>query len=265
MGREGLAAGSVRTGSNGSDSTGSTGSNGSDSLQVAQPLTPPSTPALPTHLCNNFKSGFCRWGFKCQFAHIAVDGQFPQQKEGSDIACNMGHNCVWWRPDARLWAHILLHQRHPGFNIVPMLIGRLGGNMTDIFSATNAKLRIRGRGSGHLELADGKEAPVSLMVAVTSHITDPEGVRNAVEMLLARLQEVACAYCTFCEQRGLPQPTSAEPVCSFGEISIARDALLKDLLALAPSPWLQITGTRHTRWPFRAPAAPGRSQRKGLM
>ena len=126
--------------------------------------------------------------------------------------------------------------RHPDFDLVPMLIGRGGRNMRDIYVSTNAKLRIRGRGSGHLEIDGRKEAPVPLMVAVTSMKNDPEGFRKAIEQALVRLKEVAAHYEQFCIQRGLPPPRPTEPLFSFGEISKGSEMLLKDLLLLHPHP-----------------------------
>jgi len=117
-----------------------------------------------------------------------------------------------------------------------MLIGRKGGHMRGIFGATNAKLRIRGRGSGHLEVDGRMEAPVPLMVAVTSNKNNPEAFRKAVEQILALLQEVGHLFCTFCDQRGLHQPTSTEPIASFGEVSRASETIITDLLALWPHP-----------------------------
>ena len=62
------------------------------------------------------------------------------------------------RPPPRLWCQLLLHKQHPGFDLIPMLIGRGGCNMRDIHVATKAKVRIRGRGSGYFEV-DGKVKP----------------------------------------------------------------------------------------------------------
>ena len=60
------------------------------------------------------------------------------------------------RRPARLWVHIYLHMQAQDFDLVPMLIGRGGCNMRKIADKTAAKVRIRGRGSGHLEI-DGKQ------------------------------------------------------------------------------------------------------------
>merc|ERR1712135_114580 len=68
--------------------------------------------------------------------------------------------------------------------------------------ATGASIRIRGRGSGHLEV-DGKfEAPTPLMWAVTADYEDAEGFRNAVEMTLAELRTVEHRFLVFCQKKG---------------------------------------------------------------
>jgi hypothetical protein len=54
------------------------------------------------------------------------------------------------RKPHRHWVNIFLI-KYGDWELVPALIGRDGKNMSDIFVATNAKARVRGRGSGHLE------------------------------------------------------------------------------------------------------------------
>jgi hypothetical protein len=53
-----------------------------------------------------------------------------------------------------------------------MLIGRGGENTKTVNARTGAKVRIRGKGSGHREVRELKEAPVPLMVAITSDAAD---------------------------------------------------------------------------------------------
>ena len=73
-----------------------------------------------------------------------------------------------------------------------MLIGRAGCHMREIYQATNAKIRVRGRGSGRLEVDDAKEAPAPLMVAVTSVGVRRVHFRTAVEMTISKLKDVRC-------------------------------------------------------------------------
>jgi len=125
----------------------------------------------------------------------------------------------------RLWCHILLHKRHPDFDLVPMLIGRGGKNMKDIFSRTNAKIRVRGRGSGHLEVDRKKEAPVPLMVAVTSNKADAKAFTLAIRMTIDRLKEVAENFESWCSLRQIPNPGA---LFSIGELSTGAELLLQE-------------------------------------
>ena len=143
----------------------------------------------------------------------------------------------WWRPPERLWTHIFLHKRHPDFDLVPRLIGKGGGNMQDIYKKIRGtKLRIRGRGSGYLEVDGKTEAPVPLMLAVTSDKTDPCGFRKVLEMVELLLLKVADEYKQFCCRNKLAQPSAKEPLFSFGETSKDSEALLQDFLVKYPHP-----------------------------
>jgi hypothetical protein len=103
----------------------------------------------------------------------------------------------------RLWAHIYLHMEADDFDLVPRLIGRGGCNMREIAEATGAKIRIRGRGSGHMELEGGLEAPVPLMVAVTTDKGDPMAFRSAMQRTLAILRKVERRFHDFTAKRGM--------------------------------------------------------------
>ena len=142
------------------------------------------------------------------------------------------------RPAARHWVHIVLHKRHTAFDLVPMLIGKHGINMRNIVYDTGAKLRIRGRGSGHLEdtRAGKKEAQVPLMLAVTANKADSPNFRRAIDMSVTLLRKVSDHYIQFCIQRELPTPTSNEPIFSVREVSRFSVTLLQDILLLYPDP-----------------------------
>eukprot|EP00928_Gymnodinium_smaydae_P034582 TRINITY_DN2446_c0_g2_i1.p1 TRINITY_DN2446_c0_g2~~TRINITY_DN2446_c0_g2_i1.p1 ORF type:complete len:437 (-),score=90.49 TRINITY_DN2446_c0_g2_i1:106-1377(-) len=124
---------------------------------------------------------------------------------------------------ARLWCQILLHKNHPDFDLIPMLIGRRGCNMRDIHSATNAKVRIRGRGSGYFEVDGKREAPVPLMVVVTAEKTDAVGFVEAVKMTMERLRHVEERCKVFCKQRNC---SMFYKIFSLGEVSPESEALL---------------------------------------
>lgn len=133
----------------------------------------------------------------------------------------------------RLWAHIHLHMHAPGFDLVPRLIGRGGCNMRKIADSTGAKIRIRGRGSGHLEIEGKFEAPTPLMVAVTTDKMDEEGFRAAVAATIEELRIVEQRFRSFCQQRGLKHEG---PCYSIGSLpDKAKDCLGHDLMGLPRS------------------------------
>ena len=78
-----------------------------------------------------------------------------------------------------------------------MLIGRGGKHTRNIYDITGAKIRVRGKGSGHKEVDGTKEAPVPLMVAVTSDGTDTSKFARAVKMMTDKLHEVNGLFAQF--------------------------------------------------------------------
>jgi len=149
-----------------------------------------------------------------------------RRRRGNDVALSSKSSkatIVHGRPSGkralRLWAHIHLQMQATGFDLVPMLIGHGGSNVRRIVDATGAKIRIRGRGSGHLEV-DGKfEAPTPLMWAVTADYEDAEGFRNAVEMTLAELRTVEHRFLVFCQKKGHVQEGPCFSIGSLPEVA----------------------------------------------
>jgi len=131
---------------------------------------------------------------------------------------------------------VYLHQWHPDFDLVPLLIGKHGEHMWRVYTATTAKVRIRGKGSGHLEVDGRREAPVPLMLAVSTHGCAVNRFRAAIEMIIAHLAQTALLYKTFCAERLLPPELGAQRLFSFGEFSDEAAALIGDLAALYPPP-----------------------------
>lgn len=106
--------------------------------------------------------------------------------------------------------------------------------MRAINVATHAKIRIRGRGSGHLEVEGTREAPVPLMVAVTSEGVHKIHFKTAVQMTVDKLNEVQALFKQFCQQRNLQPQTSwpRDSIWRFGEMSKEAETTLAELLAL---------------------------------
>jgi len=139
----------------------------------------------------------------------------------------------------RLWAHIYLHMQTPGFDLVPMLIGRGGQNMRKIADATNAKVRVRGRGSGHLEIEGKREAPTPLMVAVTTEKKDMAGFRQSIDMTLAELRIVEHRFRNHCLKQQIPVEG---PAFSIGLLTEGAEELLRgviDGVHMGPTPFAE--------------------------
>lgn len=135
------------------------------------------------------------------------------------------------RRPARLWVHIYLHMQAPDFDLVPMLIGRGGCNMRKIADRTRAKVRIRGRGSGHLEADNKQEAPTPLMVAVTTDHLDAGGFKEAVRMTIHELEIVSQRFQSHCEKKNHP---FTGPFYSVGLLPPGAEESLGDVLQGVP-------------------------------
>jgi len=118
----------------------------------------------------------------------------------------------------KIWCHIFLDDSMiwNGFDLNKKLIGHGGSGTRKIFEATDAKVRLRGRGSGHIE-AGRYEAPVHLMLAVTSEIGQEDNFLVAMQMAAEHLQQVTLKYREFCKNAGIPSPT--KPLFWIGELS----------------------------------------------
>lgn len=86
------------------------------------------------------------------------------------------------------------------FQVARRLIGSKGANMKRIVKITEAKLRLRGQGSGYFEGAGQKESsePLQLCVSCTSQ----EGYKTAVRQVEELLGRVYDEYRQFCRDNG---------------------------------------------------------------
>jgi hypothetical protein len=90
------------------------------------------------------------------------------------------------------------------FQVVRRIIGAKGTNMKRIVKQSEAKLRLRGVGSGYFEGASRKESnePLQLCVSCTS----PDGYQTAVKAVEELMEGVYQEYRTFCTENGRPEP-----------------------------------------------------------
>lgn len=90
------------------------------------------------------------------------------------------------------------------FQVARRIIGAKGTNMKRIVKQTEAKLRLRGVGSGYFEGAGQKESsePLQLCISCTSH----EGYKTAVRGVEELLNRVYEEYRQFCRENGKSVP-----------------------------------------------------------
>lgn len=90
------------------------------------------------------------------------------------------------------------------FQVVRRIIGAKGTNMKKIVKQTEAKLRLRGTGSGYFEGAGQKESSEPLQLCVSC--TSADGYRTAVGLVEGLLDSVYTEYRQFCRDSGRPEP-----------------------------------------------------------
>lgn len=89
------------------------------------------------------------------------------------------------------------------FQVARRIIGAKGANMKRIVKQTDAKLRLRGVGSGYFEGAGHKESsePLQLCVSCTSY----EGYQTSVQQVEELLRRIYEEYKEFCREKGRPE------------------------------------------------------------
>jgi len=90
------------------------------------------------------------------------------------------------------------------FQVVRRIIGAKGANMKRIVRQTDAKLRLRGVGSGYFEGASQRESSEPLQLCVSC--TTAEGYQTAVREVEELLEHVYDDYRQQCRDTGKPEP-----------------------------------------------------------
>jgi len=93
------------------------------------------------------------------------------------------------------------------FQIARRVIGKSGANMKRIVATTDAKLRLRGRGSGYLEGYNRAESPEPLHLCVSAPTR--EGYEEAVRRVTELLESIFKEYQEYCISRNMPVPDLA--------------------------------------------------------
>jgi len=162
-------------------------------------------------------------------ADAAAGGASPPQKVGvGEVSATPLHDqALSSRRRSRLWVHIYLHMRCQGFDLVPILIGRKGCNMRRIAESTGAKIRVRGRGSGHIEAETQREAPSPLHVAVTTNAWEHASFKKALELTVEHLRALEERFRSRCASDGTNRQATAAGF-SFGLASEGAWEILSD-------------------------------------
>jgi len=90
------------------------------------------------------------------------------------------------------------------FQVARRIIGAKGINMKRIVRTTEAKLRLRGQGSGYFEGPGQKESPEPLQLCISC--TTADGYWTAVRQVQELLRRVYDDYKQYCAEHGLPVP-----------------------------------------------------------
>lgn len=89
------------------------------------------------------------------------------------------------------------------FQVARRIIGQKGSNMKDIVARTDAKLRLRGRGSGYLEGLNRQESPEPLHLCVSC--SSRRGYAEAARLVSELLERIYREYREYCAGMGLGQ------------------------------------------------------------
>ena len=137
--------------------------------------------------------GTCEHALNCKFAHVALEeeAERPPGLQGGGAPNGAASSQAVEAPnsdsEARVWARIYLNNPHPSFNhFVQFLIGKHGMNMTEMHVKTQrlAKFRIRGIGSGHMEVNSNEEARVPLQLVVSLQTRHSSRLHHALGLAI---------------------------------------------------------------------------------
>ena len=90
------------------------------------------------------------------------------------------------------------------FQVARRIIGQKGNNMKKIVATSDAKLRLRGKGSGYLEGFYKAESPEPLHLCVSC--TTREGFDDAVFQVTQLLESVLEQYAVYCKEKNMHAP-----------------------------------------------------------
>lgn len=126
--------------------------------------------------------------------------------------------------------------------------------MRDLAERTVTKLRVRGRGSKHIE-EYGKEAPVHLTLAVSANASNSTGFLEAVQTMVDKLETFKPSFRNFCKSKGFKKARADEPLWKFGAMD-AQAAALLTTQGLLSGPDATMFGRRREKPEDETPGVP---------
>jgi hypothetical protein len=174
----------------------------------AQTLPPP-YPQMP----------FPGWGFPSAAPSLpGLPAAWPQSAAGGGDAPSAGLDREKLNPHNKgvrkyTCRFIIGIENDKEFQVARKIIGSKGTNMKKIVRNTEAKLRLRGQGSGYFEGASKTESPEPLQLCISCVSFD--GYKTAVKQTEALLKSVYDEYRQFCKDTGRPVPENLQ--ISFSE------------------------------------------------
>lgn len=135
------------------------------------------------------------------FSLVASDSVITPQKGRQEAAAGPGHVKGVRKYTCRFLIGI---ENDKDFQVVRRIIGAKGANMKRVVKQTEAKLRLRGVGSGYFEGAGQRESSEPLQLCVSC--TSLEGYQLAVRLVEELMEGVFEDYRQFCRESGRPEP-----------------------------------------------------------
>lgn len=117
------------------------------------------------------------------------------------------------------------------YQLVPRLLAGGGARIRAIHEATGVKLRIRGRGSRHLEGWRGVEAPCPLALVISAPRGQRQAFREATSLAIEMLREEERIYKYSCRQLG-GQRQRPVRLFNFGAIHRHTYGIIRDLVTM---------------------------------
>eukprot|EP00927_Polykrikos_kofoidii_P070594 TRINITY_DN67015_c0_g1_i1.p1 TRINITY_DN67015_c0_g1~~TRINITY_DN67015_c0_g1_i1.p1 ORF type:complete len:617 (+),score=97.85 TRINITY_DN67015_c0_g1_i1:157-1851(+) len=132
-----------------------------------------------------------------------LDSLPSHSSQRSQLVLQQGNDCAPCIMKFVCAIHICIEDLTEDFCLVKRILGKGGHNMKRLATEHNARIRLRGIGSGFLEGDEMKEADMPLRLDVSC--TNYEEYHVVVEKLVALLQPLHKHYARYLRAKGVPQ------------------------------------------------------------